>query len=559
MDYEHGADVDTNDIMDAPLDGGFIDPRLRKMASHSSSYHRRQYRSVHPNIIARATVDTTLAVIPEEAFHKLTQKFPKAASHIVQVIVTRFQRVTLMTSHRYLGLTTELLRLEKLTNDSVSDEGAFWNLPGDFYLSGAMDRLRRKFPTEHGQDKRSSADAPSTTLDENNKGNRTASSMGNSNKPGLIQAIDIMNTSAATSFHSPANETLKQINAGSRASPPGGLIGSTSTDLQQRHQRQQQHYNSKISGDDDYSMEDDERLRISVMKCLSKSLGIKVAPEVSSPTSPDNKLPSFYSKGPHQRQQQRSNTYFDSHDTARNVYPMDLFSQTGMMDSGVSPTLEALGHYDDDNISTISSAYSDSRHHRSSSIYPEEITILFYPEGATLVREKEHFGGLFFVIDGLLEATMTPAEGEEGTNPILQGTKDTTSIRPIKHHPASSSTTSGDTSQSTKPQQHQQQEEEQVVASEAPAGRQTINKKKKSSKKQTKKPAFRIHPGGLAGYLGALTGHPSFVDIRAKQNTYVGYLPKKSVDRIVERNPKVMMKLAKQLVDSLSPLCKYSR
>jgi lysophospholipid hydrolase len=155
---------------------------------------------------------------------------------------------------------------------------------------------------------------------------------------------------------------------------------------------------------------------------------------------------------------------------------------------------------------------------------------------------------------------MTPAEGEEGTNPILQGTKDNTTIRSVKRHPTLSTTTRTDTSQSiNKSQQHQKQEEEQVVASEAPAGRQPINKKKNSSKKQTKKPAFRIHPGGLAGYLGALTGHPSFVDIRAKQNTHVGYLPKKSLDRIIERNPKVMMKLAKQLVDSLSPLCKYSR
>lgn len=34
--------------------------------------------------IARAAVDTTLAVIPAEAFKRLTQKFPKASAHIVQ-------------------------------------------------------------------------------------------------------------------------------------------------------------------------------------------------------------------------------------------------------------------------------------------------------------------------------------------------------------------------------------------------------------------------------------------------------------------------------------------
>jgi hypothetical protein len=35
-------------------------------------------------LVARATVDTTLAVIPAEAFTRLTKKFPKASAHIVQ-------------------------------------------------------------------------------------------------------------------------------------------------------------------------------------------------------------------------------------------------------------------------------------------------------------------------------------------------------------------------------------------------------------------------------------------------------------------------------------------
>jgi lysophospholipid hydrolase len=44
---------------------------------------------LHPNqtprgVIARATEDTTLAVIPAEAFKRLTKKHPKATGHIVQ-------------------------------------------------------------------------------------------------------------------------------------------------------------------------------------------------------------------------------------------------------------------------------------------------------------------------------------------------------------------------------------------------------------------------------------------------------------------------------------------
>lgn len=47
--------------------------------------------------IARATVDTTLAVIPAEAFRKLTRKYPKASGTVVQVVLERFSRVTFMT------------------------------------------------------------------------------------------------------------------------------------------------------------------------------------------------------------------------------------------------------------------------------------------------------------------------------------------------------------------------------------------------------------------------------------------------------------------------------
>jgi len=40
--------------------------------------------SLHRGVVARAKEDTTLAVIPAEAFQRLTKKFPKATAHIVQ-------------------------------------------------------------------------------------------------------------------------------------------------------------------------------------------------------------------------------------------------------------------------------------------------------------------------------------------------------------------------------------------------------------------------------------------------------------------------------------------
>ena len=134
---------------------------------HSRDVHMPT--QLHHGVVARATEDTTLAVIPAEAFRRLTKKFPKATAHIVQgasrrlpalvsplitwvVILTRFSRVTFNAAHRYLGLTTEVLRTEKAIN-----EIACHPLPPKFYESGGLQHLRQRF------------DGPGTTVREESK------------------------------------------------------------------------------------------------------------------------------------------------------------------------------------------------------------------------------------------------------------------------------------------------------------------------------------------------------------------------------------------------------
>jgi len=109
---------------------------------HSTYYRptkRRKIESAHPDIVARATVDTTIAIIPAIAFRRLTRVYPRASAHIVHVILTRLQRVTLRTGHAYLGLTSEVLRTEKLMNKYTT-----YDLPG-FLRGSALERLKEKF------------------------------------------------------------------------------------------------------------------------------------------------------------------------------------------------------------------------------------------------------------------------------------------------------------------------------------------------------------------------------------------------------------------------------
>ncbi|ANB13035.1 Nte1p [Sugiyamaella lignohabitans] len=74
------------------------------------------FEVISQDIISRAMVNSTIAIIPEEAFRKLTWKYPKAASHIVQLILTHVQRVTFQTCHNYLRLTGEVFKTEEKIN-----------------------------------------------------------------------------------------------------------------------------------------------------------------------------------------------------------------------------------------------------------------------------------------------------------------------------------------------------------------------------------------------------------------------------------------------------------
>jgi lysophospholipid hydrolase len=526
-------------------DGGDLpSSKFTASLSPSSSYSRlrpelrasRSYRSVHPNIIARATVDTTLAVIPEEAFHKLTLKFPKAAAHIVQVIVTRFQRVTLSTSHKYLGLTKELLRLQKLVHESANLQ----QLPPEFYETGGMDRLRSKFKNEQASEEEENTTGPSEI-------NRSESS-------GIIRAIGIIDLPGTPGLH---------MNPDAQ----GPMLSSSPNGTKQNRPLR------RIGRREEYSVEDDENLRMAVRRCIADSLGVKLKPTINeSDAKPFESSPRTTRRFPP-----------DASDLSRSRYhyPMDLFSHTGTVDSNTSPSIDAFDSpYEDDADvrSTTSSVQSGSDIFGNTKYDPisvDDIQILYFPKDAVLVKEGAHSNGLFFVIDGLLEVSMTPTEtadniGNTDTPPLSRKSSHRDRRKSRVTHAGFTLSPSVSTSSSSAnlvklgdsaPANNSKttsSKQDKVVASEAPAGRSNEKKSEKDDPERAKKPIFVIKPGGLAGYLDALTGYPSFVEIRAKTDTYVGYVSKKRLDHIIDKNPAVMFKLANQLVKHVSPLSKFS-
>lgn len=514
-------------------------PGIRPVSMKSAAY--RQQRSVHPGIIARATVDTTLAVIPAEAFHKLTQKFPKAAAHIVQVILTRFQRVTFLTGHQYLGLTKELLRAERLANESASLN----RLPDEFFIPGGLDRLRRKFQKE---------EKPFQLNGENSEEGKQSSDP-NDDHPSIIKAMNISERSSPTPSidGSPGNN----LNMNSGSSIKSGSKG---------HRRR-----SATRNNSDYSIEDDRHLRASVMACVSQSLGLRSFSSLSgTPPQSDNSM----NRSP-------PTSHLDIGKSR--YYPMDLFSHTGVIDESGSPSFGPVSMPSDDieamsTASSVSNGETNFEPRFGSTVNANDVQILYYPKDAVLVKEGEHNRGLYFVIDGLLEVSMSPIDGEEQPmSPHIKPTNAPSSRGPKRRRAASGLRHSinrhtsyiddpftvkapaapdsyNDKKKAAEPNEAQQR---RTVMSEAPAGRSYDGDNQKNKSKRTKKPLFSIKAGGLAGYLAAMSGYPSFVEIRAATDTFVGYITKQTLERIIDRNPIVMLTLAKRLISILSPLSKF--
>lgn len=386
----------------------------------------------------------------------------------------------------------------------VNDSASISSAPHELFAPGGMDRLRRKFSKQEEE---------AAPEDEQARPTKTPS--------GIIQAMDIPST---PSIHD------------------GASSPSTKSPAPNKDDRS-----------DEYTVEDDEHLRAAVMDCLADSLGMKTKPSTEPRQS-----------SPRVARQPVASTSETLKPNTR-YYPMDLFSHAGTVDASASPSVGALSvPYDDDmdGISTISSVQSGSDLFSSheQAVSSNDIQILYFPKDAVLVREGEHNTGLFFVIDGLLDVSMTPSEGEDlslernAAEPTTKSTRRKT--KDYKLSPSSSSSSLSGLQAGTPPAKGGKPEDK-VQASRTPAGREMPQEESKRRERKQKKPLFVIKPGGMAGYLASLTGYSSFVEIRAKTDTYVGYVSRKCMDRIIDKHPTVMLKLAKRLVGLLSPLSEF--
>lgn len=140
-----------------------------------------------------------------------------------------------------------------------------------------------------------------------------------------------------------------------------------------------------------------------------------------------------------------------------------------------------------------------------------DLEIIHFPEGAVLVEAQERNPGLYYVIDGFLDVG-------------ILNSRDTTVGRPSKK---------------TTPFHQDSINPFEEEFEEADDGFRSL---------------YLVKPGGIAGYQAGIGNYRSFVDVRAKTDVLVGFLPRSSLERIMEKKPVVLLTMAKRLISLLSPL-----
>ncbi len=487
-----------------------------------------QRKSVHPDIVARATVDTTIAIIPATAFHRLTRVYPKATAHIVQVILTRLQRVTLATAHSYLGLTSEVLRTERHMNKYTT-----YDLPN--HLRGEpLDRLKGKFMQEKerldseeesmkgialhnpgGLKKRRSSSSlrkdiieQARMITRNEAQSRAPNNRDMSDQRSNISAGDLLTNThvSRSSVRHPNSTSASQLPRIETLSPTKGHDLQTPLGRREHSPFRPSPPRSGLHIHRQDSLDEDDIFRQSILECILKAIGLTNAKDaIRKPVDSVQQSPRLVSYDAQYQKATFSNAF--GH--------IDPYEGSGDGDSESVNSHSGLGTGNSFSTRSITSELRD------------DIEIVYFPKDAILVEQGERNPGLYYVIDGFLDASIPAGEKNAEDMSIRRGGSGQSSdilLPPLQR--LSSGTHS--------PRR----------GGRSPSMKRT----------QARKSLFLIKPGGLAGYVGTISSYRSFVDVRAKTDVYVGFLPRASLELMVEKYPVVLLTMAKRLTSLLPRL-----
>jgi lysophospholipid hydrolase len=279
------------------------------------------------------------------------------------VILTRFSRVTFNAAHKYLGLTSEVLRTEKAINDIACHP-----LPASFYQMGGLQLLRQRFDgaptgssdaeTEHTSVSHSTGGSSRPTSRESTSSSKTqipdnpspldrsqSSPFARSSR-NLVQAGDLLIPSSHGNEYNralPRSYSLLNTPRVPRSFDFGPGLNSGPTQSQRMH---------GLGIDDSFD------LREEVMSCIAKSIGL-LQPPLSGG---DSLEPSPLLRPTDSR---RTSETFSS-----------PFGSLSLLDGG-----------DDSSSVTAASTATSSGGYMSG--LDNEVEVLYFPAGSTLAKAGE--------------------------------------------------------------------------------------------------------------------------------------------------------------------------
>ncbi|KAI5295829.1 phosphatidylcholine and lysophosphatidylcholine phospholipase [Ascosphaera acerosa] len=498
--------------------------RVRSHAHSGSHSHRRRIQSVHPDIVARAVVDTTIAIIPESAFRRLTRVYPKATAHIIQVILTRLQRVTFATAHSYLGLTTEVTSIER----SMQQYTAF-ELPN--HLRGAaLERLKDKFKTEMDRLNRNgeSSDASkgvalhNSTIVPRSSGARRRTKIGSQLASEAVMYANLARSQTSSPsdpspFHTSSPGDLLSTVQSSKVSPLLSVLDAQSASASMRLP------GSPYGGQP--GVDEDVLIRESVVDCLMKALGLtgQIMPDsgvgmrrgFASMTDLELASPSPLDSRRHRTAFQHAFGFIDPYET---VFGGGGATEGGDEDSVMSTSM----------MSTTGTSFATVRESLK-----DDLEIVFFPKGSVLIEQGERAPGIYYVIDGFLEVGVSTGAGS------ADDAKDFVGVASMP-----------------KSREHSQPLNAfgQRVNSPRMAASTSARMGASSGKDVQRRVLYLVKPGNVEGYVGSVTSSRSFTDVVAKTDVYVGFLPCKSLEKIADKCPPLLLTMAKRLTTVLPRL-----
>jgi len=196
------------------------------------------------------------------------------------VILTRFSRVTFSAAHKYLGLTSEVLRTEKAINDI-----AIHPLPAPFYESGGLENLRQRFDQSPRTDNAGSSEIVNALASPRPSSHKKAGQK-KSNEGGGTLIDERQRASSNRPRHTvpPHLSSRKFVQAGDLLSTVGypSEIFKPKSFANPLHTRRESMHGSDtdMSTNGDAPHLDDFNLKEEVMSCIAKSIGLIQPPSV---------------------------------------------------------------------------------------------------------------------------------------------------------------------------------------------------------------------------------------------------------------------------------------